>query len=152
MKKAGLKILLLGSSGQLGNAFLNLARTEAFPIGWILTGFDREEFDYSEPETLRAKVKLENPDVILNCAAYTAVDQAESEKDIAETVNARAPYELAAIARSLGIPLIHFSSDYVYSGDGERPHVETENPNPSTIMDGRRPGVTRGSSIPDVIF
>ena len=135
MEKAGLKILLLGSIGQLGSAFLDLAKTDAFPIGWILKGFDRREFDYSKPECLRAKATLESPDVILSCAAYTGVDKAESEKDLAEKINSKAPAELAGIAKDLGIPLIHFSSDYVYSGEGERPMLKRRLPTPSIIME-----------------
>jgi dTDP-4-dehydrorhamnose reductase len=126
MSDLGTKILLLGASGQLGQAFVELSKTEAFPIGWILTPLGRSELDYSHSEAVESRVRLEKPDLILNCAAYTAVDRAESERDLAEQVNGRIPCLLAQIARDLSIPLIHYSSDYVYAGSGEGPHLETE--------------------------
>jgi dTDP-4-dehydrorhamnose reductase len=125
-----MKILLLGASGQLGQAFLELSKTDAFPIGWILTPLERSEVDYSHSEAVESRVRLEKPDLILNCAAYTAVDRAESELDLAEQVNGRIPSLLARIAKDLSIPLIHYSSDYVYAGSGVEPHLETEPPAP----------------------
>ncbi len=116
-----MKILLLGSNGQLGRAFVELSKTDAFPIGWILAALDRSELEYSQTETIETRVRLEKPDLILNCAAYTAVDRAETERDLAELVNARVPTLLARMAKDLRIPLIHYSSDYVYSGEGEAP-------------------------------
>jgi len=126
MSGPGTKILLLGASGQLGQAFLELSKTDAFPIGWILTPLDREQVDYSFSEPVEARVRLEKPNLILNCAAYTAVDRAESERDLANQVNGQIPYLLARIAKDLSIPLIHYSSDYVYAGSGVQPHLETE--------------------------
>jgi dTDP-4-dehydrorhamnose reductase len=130
MSDSGFKILLFGASGQLGQAFLELSKTDAFPIGWILMPLDREQVDYSGPEPVEARVRLEKPDLILNCAAYTAVDRAESERDLAEQVNGRIPTLLAKMAKDLSIPLIHYSSDYVYAGSGVEPHLESELPAP----------------------
>ena len=108
-----MKLLLLGASGQLGRAFTDLSKTDAFPIGWILTPLDRNALDYSKPETLEARILLEKPDVILNCAAYTSVDLAESETELAMKVNADSPGVLARVAKRTGAILVHYSSDYV---------------------------------------
>ncbi len=121
-----MKILLLGSKGQLGRAFVELSKTDAFPIGWVFGALDRSELEYFQTETIETRVRLEKPDLILNCAAYTAVDRAETERDLAELVNGRVPTLLARMAKDLRIPLIHYSSDYVYSGEGEAPHLESE--------------------------
>jgi dTDP-4-dehydrorhamnose reductase len=128
-----MKIMLLGANGQLGSAFRDLAKTEAFPIGWTLVTGDRETFDLSHPEALRRALDSclespggERPDLIVNAAAYTAVDRAESEAELCQRVNAESPRMIADFCKRAGIPLLHYSSDYVYSGAGIEPHVETE--------------------------
>jgi dTDP-4-dehydrorhamnose reductase len=125
------KILLLGPNGQLGQAWSELSRSDGFPIGWTLMPGDRNTFDLSDPEGLRRALVGLKPDVIVNAAAYTAVDRAEAESEICHRVNAESPRVIADFCNRAGIALVHYSSDYVYAGDlnsgsGPEPHVETE--------------------------
>ncbi|MEQ1662969.1 MAG: dTDP-4-dehydrorhamnose reductase [Thiobacillus sp.] len=120
-----MKILLTGASGQLG---WELRRTLA-PLGNVLT-LTRQQLDLAQPESLRSAVTALAPDLIVNPAAYTAVDRAESDAALAEAVNADAPRELAQIAAQRGIPLVHFSTDYVFDGTQSTPYSESDLPNP----------------------
>jgi dTDP-4-dehydrorhamnose reductase len=125
-----MKILLLGANGQVGGAFQELSKTDAFPIGWTLHAWDRVQGDLSKPADLIAAIEhahTQTPiDVVINAAAYTQVDLAEKETEICDAINAVAPGALAAFCKSKNLPLVHFSSDYVYSGQGVEPHHETE--------------------------
>lgn len=120
-----MKILLTGASGQLG---WELRRTLA-PLGDVLTP-TRQQLDLAQPETLRTTVTALAPDLIVNPAAYTAVDHAESDAALAEAVNADAPRELAQVAAQRGIPLVHFSTDYVFDGEQRTPYAESDLPHP----------------------
>jgi dTDP-4-dehydrorhamnose reductase len=120
-----IRLLLLGKYGQLG---WELQRTLA-PLGEVIA-VDYPEIDLSQPDPVRQIVRQAQPAVIVNATAYTAVDRAESEPEIAMAVNARAPAVLADEARSLGAGLIHFSTDYVFDGAQNRPYIETDQPNP----------------------
>ena len=123
-----MRILLLGKNGQVG---WELQRTLA-PLGEVVaTG--REEIDLSQPEQLRSVVRHLQPQVIVNGAAYTNVDHAESEPDLAMAINGVAPGILADEARQLGAALIHFSTDYVFDGRKGEPYVETDAPNPLNV-------------------
>jgi dTDP-4-dehydrorhamnose reductase len=121
-----MKILLFGANGQLGTAFRALAASEAFPLGWTLRPVDSNECDLASSGAVRAVLERENPDLVVNAAAYTAVDLAETERDRCEAVNALAPGIMGAFCRERGIPLVHYSSDYVYSGDGAGARDEQE--------------------------
>ena len=113
-----MKILLFGGSGQLG---WELQRALA-PLGELaLAG---REVDFARPEALNQAVRAARPDVIVNAAAYTAVDKAESEPEVAHAVNALAPEQLAREAASLGAWLVHYSTDYVFDGSGHEPRDE----------------------------
>lgn len=120
-----MRIVLLGANGQVG---WELRRALA-PLG-ELTALTRGEADFADPERLRATVKRTDASVIVNAAAYTAVDQAEAEPDRAMRVNAEAVAALAAQARQTDAWLIHFSTDYVFSGDKAEPYVEDDSPAP----------------------
>jgi dTDP-4-dehydrorhamnose reductase len=133
------KILLLGSTGQLGQAWIDLSKTDAFPIGWTLVPADRHAFnlaDLPDPAELTkrwsATERDHTPDLIINAAAYTAVDRAETERELCHRINAKAPGVIAQACARLQIPMVHYSSDYVYSGgsapsgSGPEPHLETE--------------------------
>jgi len=109
-----MKILLTGTSGQLGNAFLNGSGLS--DIGQIIVA-PRDQMDLSQPERVRACIREIAPDIIINPAAYTAVDKAESDSQSAYTVNATAPQVMAEEAQKLGAALIHFSTDYVFDGN-----------------------------------
>ena len=123
-----MKILLLGSNGQVGQAFQELSKTDAFPIGWSLTAWGRADGDFSDPENLLSRIQTFAPEVILNAAAYTQVDLAEKERENCERINATVPALLAEFSAKNAITLVHFSSDYVYAGMGTEPHLETEIP------------------------
>jgi len=119
-----MKILLLGQNGQVG---WELQRALA-PLGEVL-GCDIDsagawKADFTDPESLRALVARARPDAIVNAAAHTAVDKAESEPELARTINATAPGVLAAEAAALGAWLLHYSTDYVFDGSGDQPRDE----------------------------
>ncbi|SDH17372.1 dTDP-4-dehydrorhamnose reductase [Pseudomonas benzenivorans] len=121
-----MKILLLGKSGQVG---WELQRALA-PLGDLIA-LDRKGEgglcgDLSDLEGLRLTVRALQPDVIVNAAAYTAVDKAESEPELADLINAQAPALLAEEIRRLGGWLVHYSTDYVFDGSGTKPWQETD--------------------------
>jgi dTDP-4-dehydrorhamnose reductase len=110
-----MRILVTGSSGQVGGAL----STALAPLGTILTT-DRFNFDLATPDALPRQLDRFAPDIIVNPAAYTAVDQAEDEPELAMRVNAKSPGIMAQWAAARAVPLIHFSTDYVFSGAGDR--------------------------------
>jgi dTDP-4-dehydrorhamnose reductase len=116
-----MKILLLGKNGQVG---WELQRSLA-PLGEVVAlDFDSPgplSADFSKPESLAATVQAVAPDVIVNAAAHTAVDKAESEPDLARAINATAPGVLAREAAARGAWLVHYSTDYVFDGSGSTP-------------------------------
>ncbi len=114
-----MNILLLGANGQVG---WELQRALA-PLG-ELHAWDREWGDLSVPEALLARVQALAPQAILNAAAYTAVDKAESEPELAERINATAPRVLAQWAAGTGVPLVQYSTDYVFDGSGTQARDE----------------------------
>lgn len=131
-KGVGLKILLLGAKGQVG---WELQRSLA-PLGELFA-LHRQSAelcgDLSNLPGIAATVQRVRPDVIVNAAAYTAVDQAESEPEVARMINALAPGVLAQSASAAGAFLIHFSTDYVFDGSGSRPWLETDAPAPLNV-------------------
>jgi dTDP-4-dehydrorhamnose reductase len=116
-----MRILLLGSGGQVGH---ELRRSLAL-LGDVVA-LDHPQVDLADPRGLPPIVRSASPDVIVNAAAYTAVDRAEQEPDVAHTVNATSVGVLADEALARGALLVHFSTDYVYPGTGERPWSETD--------------------------
>ena len=127
-----MRILLLGKNGQLG---WELQRSLA-PLGELIS-LDRRsaEFcgDLSNRPGLAETVQRLRPDVIVNAAAHTAVDKAESERELARAINALAPGALAREASKLGAWLVHYSTDYVFDGSGNRPWAETDTPAPLNV-------------------
>ncbi|MBI5839224.1 MAG: dTDP-4-dehydrorhamnose reductase [Chloroflexi bacterium] len=120
-----MKILLLGKTGQLG---WELHRC-LLPLGEV-QALDYPEMDLANPESLREVIRASAPDIIVNATAYTAVDKAESERDLAFAINAASPKIMAEEAKKIGAALIHFSTDYVFDGTKGTPYVETDAPNP----------------------
>ena len=122
------RILILGASGQVGRelqrSFAGMGKTIAL---------DRSEVDLADREQIRAVFRTVNPSVVLNAAAYTAVDRAESEEDLAMAINAQAPGALAEAARRLDALLVHYSTDYVFDGSKQSPWVESDAPGPLNI-------------------
>jgi dTDP-4-dehydrorhamnose reductase len=107
-----MRILVTGVSGQVGGALLPLLRQHD------VIGADRAALDLSDPDRIEVALDRLKPEFIINPAAYTAVDKAEDERELATRVNATAPGALARWARSRNVPLIHFSTDYVFGGGG----------------------------------
>ncbi|ERN42557.1 dTDP-4-dehydrorhamnose reductase [Rubidibacter lacunae KORDI 51-2] len=133
------KTLLLGAAGQLGSELVPLlsARSEVVAV-------TRDRLDLSQPKQLRGLVEDVRPDAIVNAAAYTAVDKAEAEPDLARAVNADAPTALAAYARDAGIPLLHVSTDYVFDGSKGSPYREDDPTGPLGIYGATKLAGERG--------
>jgi dTDP-4-dehydrorhamnose reductase len=123
-----LRILLTGGNGQVGWELLKALA----PLGEIVAP-DRAQLDLRDPARIREAVRAANADVIVNAAAYTAVDKAESERDAAFAVNAAAPGVLAEEAKKSGALLVHYSTDYVFDGAKAAPYVEEDEPNPLNV-------------------
>jgi dTDP-4-dehydrorhamnose reductase len=119
------RILLIGKNGQLG---WELQRT--LPALGELTAVDWPEIDLNQPEMIRELVRTVRPQVILNAAAYTAVDKAETEVELCRAINATAPAILAEEALALNAGLIHYSTDYVFDGAKGSAYIETDTPHP----------------------
>ena len=120
-----LRVLLTGKTGQVG---FELQRSLA-AIGQVVA-FDRSELDLSSVDAIRARVREVRPQIIVNAAAYTAVDKAEAEPEPAMRINGVAPGIMAEEARRLGAVLVHYSTDYVFDGTKKEPYVEDDPPNP----------------------
>ena len=127
-----IKILLLGKNGQVG---WELQRSLS-PLGQVTAlDFDSTEHcgDFAQPTGIADTVRALRPDVIVNAAAHTAVDKAESEPDLARLLNATTPGVLAAEAARLGALLVHYSTDYVFDGSGNQPWLESDTPAPLSV-------------------
>jgi dTDP-4-dehydrorhamnose reductase len=123
-----LKILLVGRNGQVGR---ELARSLA-PLGEV-QALGRDQLELTDPKAIRKTVRAAAPEVIVSAAAYTAVDRAESEPDLAFSVNANAPGILATEAARLGALLVHYSTDYVFDGTKSSPYTEADAPHPLNV-------------------
>jgi len=123
-----MKILLTGKTGQIGGELNNIVGD----LGNLIT-VDKEQLDLSKPNSIEPVILDIKPDIIINPAAYTAVDKAEEEPGLAMTVNAIAPGLLAKAARKVGAGLIHYSTDYVFDGYSEIPYKEEDPPNPLNV-------------------
>ena len=123
-----MKILVTGKNGQVGH---ELMRSLA-PLGQVV-GVDVKECDLAQSGAIDALLERVRPDIIVNPAAYTEVDKAESEPTIAHAVNAQAPKLLARYAARHNIPIIHFSTDYVFDGKKESAYVEDDEANPKSV-------------------
>lgn len=119
------RILITGSNGQLG---FELERSLA-PVADVIAA-SRDRLDLSQPTSIRQVVQEVKPDIIVSAGAYTAVDKAESEPELAIAVNGTGAGVLAEEAQQLGIPLIHVSTDYVFDGESSRPYLETDPTHP----------------------
>jgi len=124
---AGKKLLLFGGSGQLGWTFRQHLPPEQ------LTVLDRQAADLAIPDAIRTAIRTHRPDIILNAPAYTAVDKAQSEPDLAHRINAVAPGVMAEEAQALGACLVHFSTDYVFAGEGTQPFRESDATGPLSV-------------------
>ena len=123
-----MKILLLGKNGQVG---WELQRTMA-TLGEI-TAWDIEDLDLIDEKAIRTGVRKVQPQLIVNAAAYTAVDKAEEEPELAMAINGIAPGILAEEAKKIGAGIIHYSTDYVFDGTKNSPYTEEDEPNPINV-------------------
>ncbi len=122
-------ILVTGGAGQLASSLDALARARGVAV--IRVG--RPEFDFDRPETIEAVFRATRPGFVVNAAAYTAVDAAESDADAAARANHTGPARLAALCAVAGVPLIHVSTDYVFDGRKQAPYVETDPTAPQSV-------------------
>jgi dTDP-4-dehydrorhamnose reductase len=133
-----MRILLFGKNGQIGWELQN----KLPPLGEV-AALDFPDVDFTDPDGLRKIVRAHSPDVIINAAAYTAVDPAEREPEKARAINGIAPGVLAEEAATLGAGLVHYSTDYVFDGAKRTPYTEADDPHPlgvygSTKLEGDR--------------
>ncbi|PWW38177.1 dTDP-4-dehydrorhamnose reductase [Chromohalobacter israelensis] len=116
-----MRILITGARGQVGHELIKLA-----PDEFTVVGLGSDELDVTSAERVREVVFNHSPDLIINAAAYTAVDKAESEPGLAYAVNRGGVANLGSVAEHMGIPLFHISTDYVFSGEGTKPYSEKD--------------------------
>jgi dTDP-4-dehydrorhamnose reductase len=133
-----MKVLLTGARGQVGRAVIGAA-----PAGIDIDAVGHAELDIGDAAAIAARVDAIRPDVIVNCAAYTAVDRAESEPDVARRVNAEAPGNLARAAARVSSRLIHLSTDFVFDGQASTAYRPADATNPLSVygrtkLDGER--------------
>ncbi len=122
------RILLLGAEGQLGRELQPVLA----PLGEVVS-WGREALDLSQTDVIAPAIAQLQPNIIINAAAYTAVDRAETESDLAIAINATAPQKMAEVAAELGAFFIHVSTDYVFDGTQSQPYVETALTNPLNV-------------------
>jgi dTDP-4-dehydrorhamnose reductase len=121
-------MLITGGGGRLAHDLIAV-----FSRGYAIASLSREQLDVTDSESVRRAVWEHQPEVILNTAAYTDVDGAESDRETAFAVNAEGARNVAEAAFECGARLVHFSTDYVFDGNSDRPYVETDRPNPKTV-------------------
>jgi len=122
------RILLIGKNGQLGWELQHTLAT----LGQVIC-VGRKELDLADADAIRKQIRTAAPNIVVNAAAYTAVDRAESEPDLAMKINGAAPGIIAGEAKQLGALLIHFSTDYIFDGTKTSPYVEADTPNPLNV-------------------
>ena len=119
-------ILVTGGAGQLATALVEAGGSRVHRVG-------RPAFDFDRPDTLAATMDAVRPDLVVNAAAWTAVDAAEGEPEAAARANRDGPEALARLCAAAGVPLVHVSTDYVFDGNKGAPYVETDAPNPTAV-------------------
>jgi dTDP-4-dehydrorhamnose reductase len=144
------KILLTGKNGQVG---WELQRTLA-TLGNVIA-LDRQGLDMANPDSIRRALREHQPQIIVNAAAYTAVDKAEQEPDLAMAINGTAPGILAEEAKRLGAALVHYSTDYVFDGNKNAPYVEEDAPHPLNVYGKTKwagEQAIQAAGVPHLIF
>lgn len=120
------RILILGAKGSLGQMFLDVYKDQEVSV------WDREELDITDEEQVKAKITELKPDLIINCAAYNAVDKAEEERETAEAINGYAVGFIAKAADEIGATMVHFSTNYVFDGNKSQGYNEDDSPKPQS--------------------
>ncbi|MNK70096.1 dTDP-4-dehydrorhamnose reductase [compost metagenome] len=123
-----MRVLVTGAHGQVGYELL-----QRVPEGFAVFGYGSQDLDISNTEQVRAVFETVKPELIINAAAYTAVDKAESDVERAYAVNSDGVGFLATAAENLGIPLLHISTDYVFSGEGDKPYTPEDVTSPTGV-------------------
>lgn len=131
------KVLLIGQNGQVSTYIQNALEGDA-ECQLVIAG--RDDLDLSKPSEVQASLTQFAPDIIVNPAAYTAVDLAEQEQDLAYAINRDAVAEIAAYSNQTETPLVHFSTDYVFDGDASKPYLEDHEAAPSGIYGASKLG------------
>lgn len=121
-----MKYLIPGANGQLGYAFRSILSEN----GQDIFTFGKEDLDITDLQSVREKVERLKPDYVINCAAYNAVDKAEEDWEVAYLVNGIGPRNLAIVCNENDIPLVHYSTDYVFDGKKGSPYTIADEPNP----------------------
>jgi dTDP-4-dehydrorhamnose reductase len=124
-----MKVAITGASGQVGSELVKLAKAR----GYQVLASDSAELDITDAAKVSSSLAAVRPDLVINAAAYTAVDKAESEAELAAAINAQGPMNLARTCKALNIPLLHISTDYVFDGDKSEPYTELDQTNPTSV-------------------
>jgi len=124
-----MRIVVTGKEGQVDTSVLTLGEE----LGLEIIRLGLPEIDLSDPASLEGPIREARPDVIISSAAYTAVDKAETETELAQKINGDGPGELARLARELNIPILHLSTDYVFAGDKDGVYDEEDAPAPVSV-------------------
>ena len=143
-------ILLTGMNGQVGGELLRL-----LPQLGEVAAFGRDQLDLSKPAEIRRVIREVRPRLIVNAAAYTAVDQAETDEAMAHTINAEAPELMAMEAKKIDAALLHYSTDYVFDGSKRAPYEEADSAHPLNVYGKTKfagEEVIRGSGVPHLIL
>src|SRR5690348_3497787 len=143
-------ILLTGKNGQVGGEFLRL-----LPQLGEVVALGRDQMDLSNPTDIRRSIREVRPQIIVNTAAYTSVDQAETDETTARAVNAEAPGVMAEEAKRTGAVLVHYSTDYVFDGVKKLPYDEADSANPINVYGKTKfagEEAIRDSGVPHLIF
>lgn len=124
-----MKIIIFGANGQLGQELM------AYPVpaSWVVVGLSRTQVDITHAEQVSQALRQHQPDVMINAAAYTQVDRAETEVAAARAINVEGPMVLARASRESKIPLIHLSTDYVFNGQSPEPYRESDATDPQSV-------------------
>ncbi len=125
-----MKLLITGANGQLGMSVKKVA--EEFP-GFTFLYTDQAELDITDYNATLSLIRKDKIDAVINCAAYTAVDKAEEQEDLAFLINEKGPTNLAKACRDTSSLLLHISTEYVFSGEGFRPYLTSESPDPASV-------------------
>ena len=137
--------VILGANGQLGKELYFLLKSSNIDV----IGLTKEEIDLSKPELIEKKLSKYPAKYIVNCAAYTQVDKAEEEIDLANKINGQSEGKIAKYALENYIPFVHISTDYVFEGNSKSPYVETDKPNPQSVYGKSK---LLGETVKDLIM
>lgn len=125
-----MKILIFGAKGQVGTSLVNALKAIE---DLSLCALDREDCDFTDTQKIQEQISLIRPDLVINCCAYTAVDKAESDEITADLVNHTAMETIGKETHKLDAPVIHISTDYVYTGEAKEPYQETDETGPLSV-------------------